>query len=329
LKVVVVNIALAATLLFDSACADRSVPLTSVGDEIEAAICSLWTRCGYASSEAECRTIQHYFVGQLIADAQAGRVDYDSNKMADCLDALRAGGCEYGALRRWPAACRAAIAGTVETDGACISAWQCKSLFCYSSSTAACAEGRCAGQAGEACSANDLACEAGIQCDQQTLLCERPLAQQNTACTSTSQCDEGLTCFLNLVNGLRTCMPVVATGASCTIGACAQHGDYCDSKTQICTPLVAPGAACDEFSTCQAPYTCDLTAHRCVPEPAVNEACNGSCQGGLFCNSNGYCETKRLDGAPCEGSDQCGYFSECDQSASPIGTCIASYAVCN
>ncbi len=325
LKVAVVNIALAATLLFESACADRSVPLTTVGDEIEAAICSLWTRCGYASSEAECRTIQHYFVGQIIADAQAGRVNYDSNRMADCLDALRAGGCEYGALpsSRWPDVCRAAIAGTVDTDGACITDWQCKSLFCYSSSTAACAEGRCAGQEGEACSANDSACEAGILCDRQTSLCEKPLAAAGTACSSDQQCGEGLTCFYNSGDGRAYCAPVVATGESCNEGTCAQYGDYCDDVARVCTPRVAGGAACFGNNSCKQPYMCDSAIGRCILKPAVGEACTGTCQGGLFCNQNRFCEAKRADGAPCMDSAYCQDFSGCaNLMCTPYSVCI-------
>ena len=296
-----------------------SIAIGDLGDEIIAAQCARYVRCGVYASEELCRAAASADLSALEQGVEAGRIRYDGEAARECLDALAEASCDTttASARKTPGACDEAIVGTVADGGACYNSNECVSGSCNEPDTCnmACCAGTCDPTVvevaiGQSCA--NAPCVEDAFCNDQDV-CAALLAA-NAACQSDTQCGYGLMCANDV------CVASANRGEACADGDCADLGDRCDGTN--CVALSAVGGTCSSgfagLFDCQRPYVCNQTTLKCEEPPTAGESCQFFCAGGLFCNDDNECEAPRANGAACTGNSEC-ESNYCDETgASPV-----------
>lgn len=292
-----------------------SISIDALPGALESALCGRYVRCGAYVSAAACKDDVNANIAQLQASIAAGRVAYDGNLVADCLDAEGAASCDTTVenARVTPAACDQAIKGTVADAGTCFTSQECVSGRCTTASCGmACCSGTCAATVADAAIGGSCAtasCVAGAFCNPSKV-CTALLAA-NAACQSNDECGYGLTCAGNV------CKAAANRGEACPDGSCDDLGDRCDGTSMTCIALSGVGGACSAgfagLFDCQRPLVCNATSLTCENPPTVGQTCQFSCAHGSFCNNTSHtCEAPRANAATCAGNVQCtsGYCND-------------------
>lgn len=257
-----------------------------------------------------------------------GTLVYHDDLFGSCLSQIRALGCSDLQSGRMPAACEAAIEGTVALGGACNIDEECAGAA-YCNFTGSC-PGACTMLAGEgmACDADDH-CASGTICQGST--CARTAAH-GAACGggTAPECEAGLLCIGEDTSTMRTgtCRTssevfTVAEGGTCNFDtgllcagglSCAVMGSG-TSAMLTCQRSVGSGAACSfgipdqcpNGEYCNADTSMMRFTGNCVRLPGEGLPCAdrlfSDCASGLSCRSGTCRRTQRIGGACMTGSD--------------------------
>ncbi len=257
-----------------------------------------------------------------------GTLVYHDDLFGSCLSQIRALGCSELQSGRMPAACEAAIEGTVALGGACNIDEECAGAT-YCNFTGSC-PGACTMLAGEgmACDGDDH-CASGTVCTDGT--CGRTAAH-GAACGggTAPDCEAGLLCIGESSSMMRTgtCRTssevfTVAEGGTCNFEtglmcagglSCAVMGSGM-SAMLTCQRGVGSGAACSfgipdpcpDGEYCNADTSMMRYTGMCVRLPGEGQPCADrlftDCASGLSCRSGTCRRTQRIGGACMTGSD--------------------------
>jgi hypothetical protein len=305
-------------------CGGGSIDINDLGPAVADSTCQYYVSCGLFSTVDDCKTFfgNNSIDPQLLADVEAGLIDYDGGAAKDCLDALASASCNQGdeSSRTTPSSCDDAFSGTVADGGACFVSDECVSSNCV---VPGCGMACCAGTCGPADpppAAIGQSCEAtfcvdGAYCDQ-TATCAA-LLPADSACQGDSQCAYGLLCL-----GAGTCQAPHDVGEDCITGGsapeCGLLGVVCDTTTNKCMRYLAENAACDpQVGGCQPFFFCDQTTMVCTSYPKVGQACpDGICAPGGFCDQTSQmCLGPQANGQTCSSDSQC-QSNYCDLTSS-------------
>lgn len=304
-----------------AACGDDDgdgLPLEDLEEELLGQLCERMVRCGVYADDAACRADFGALIGGLVSQVESGRVDYDAELAARCLEAAAGASCDRTAEenREQLQVCVDALKGTVADGAQCFNDQECISEECeVETCNMACCAGVCGrtivpAAIGQACP--DLACVNGAYCSTQGT-CAALLAA-GASCNDDEECAYGLFC-----NGT-TCVDAPDRGQPCPDGMCGGIGDRC-SDEGTCVALGARGAPCSggfAFSECQRPLVCNESTLQCSDPPAVGSACVFQCAEGAFCNDTNVCEATKGNGAACTGDGECTSRYCDDFAASPV-----------
>ena len=230
------------------------------------------------------RTCQQ-IVAALATDMQAPDTTYDPAVAQDCLTVLAAiRTCDEAAID--DETCGRVYAGTVPLGGACESSSQCEpqadgETTCDFMREVCIVTQR--GSDGDPCSAT---CES----QGNGWACSGTGATPGLAEYTDIECwlDDGLYCSSD------GCAALGALGDDCSSGGRCATGTFCDGTTQVCTEVASVGEAC----------------------VAAGWSVDSSCEPGAYCTTDGVCAAQKVDGQPCDFSDECrGYCGD--------GTCLA------
>ena len=338
------SIAVVALLLF-AACggssgfdstegAPGSVPLSDLPAELASAQCDIARRClapvfhiFFGQEDCETRVeeqVRQGGFGALEAAVEAGRVTYDAEAAADCLEIVATRDCAE-ANQRTIDACEAALGGTVAPGGDCEIDEECAgSRICE---VASACPGTCVDRygAGQACTDNDQ-CADGLVCSEATMRCIAP-AEDGAACGGgvEPQCDGGLLCEGEDEDAGMT-------------GTCSPLGEI-EERTagQACSPSV--GNLCEEGLSCALDALAPELGFSCRAMPASGGPCRigfpENCPRGEYCpltieelalgTFDSECAPLPGDGEPCAVRPEnvgpvCAAYTRCD---APTGTCLA------
>jgi hypothetical protein len=311
---------------------DSGGPATvhNIGSQIESAYCNMLVRCGLVDDAALCRSLNLDLNvdPSLVAAVDAGKVTFDATKAQACLAGIASWSCDRTVVfaNRWtPPECSEIFGGTVADGGACGLSRECVSNVCtVPACPMGCCQGTCAtgtpspppGRVGDACPNGQ--CYASY-CDPTSMKCVA-LLPAGATCTTTSQCDMGLTCAGTCVSD------GAALGGPCTPNsttACANIGDTCSTTTSTCVAVGLSGDPCQIATDCSTIYTCN--AGHCALKPRVGETCsvqtsNGACVDQSYCDPTTLkCTAPQSDGAPCTSGQMCA-SNNCDQLMSVCTT---------
>lgn len=294
---------LAIVLVSFSACGGdgATIPIDELQTHAKEALCAYEVRCGLVPDTAACDETL-YVKQQLLVDVKAGKVIYDGQAAAACLDLYRALGCNISGAGLSSVgqaqSCRDTIRGTVATGGACLTDEECQSQDCDKSActmTTECCAGACAAKipAGGDCSAAGPRCADDLFCRRgtgTTGICSAVIAD-GQPCTSTDSCVTGRRC--NLVTGTSagTCGILPAHGQACPGMLCDSLSDLCDPASKTCVGRIAVGGDCSAIPTGCVPYAnCDAATKTCVPRKRAGEDCAqaSDCLSGVAC-TGGVC----------------------------------------
>jgi hypothetical protein len=271
-----------------AACGGGGVKLTDLADEVHDAQCEWAVRCGVLPNTEACAALgtADDEIAQLQASVDAGRLSYDEDKAADCVDAFADASCELFGVSEAAQACEEVFTGLVADGGTCYDDEECVSDNCQQTDPAcdmACCAGTCMpgdpeAQIGEDCSEAD--CVDGAHCAfdsaSSTFKCEADIAE-GQACTG-GGCADGLFCDVtDPQTGAGTCKAPADEGQTCNpqsfFGACARIDNWCNPATSKCEKRKAPGEACDvEIDNCVEYAECQNGT--CVGDVAEGAACN-------------------------------------------------------
>ncbi len=304
-------------------CGD-SLTVEDLEEELPAALCSYATRCGTFNAqltEGECKTL---IAGQLRATGnggleaavEAGTVQFDEEKAADCLDQYEGLACGDDQPEDL---CRSVVTGTVAEGQPCNITEECAGddSFCVVGN--AC-PGRCAHRAalGESC--EDRPCLDDLYCDFNDGRCKTPVGE-GESCVE-ADCAEGLVCkgpegICRARDDSRK-----QAGESCDFSTRCADGLTCALKEGAmtfdleCTARAASGGACRRSITpfCPDDEFCELDEERengtCKPVARENESCvTAACARLLVCVRVGeteeICATPKNNGEACRGDEEC------------------------
>lgn len=282
-----------------------SVSLDELPDALASAQCERLVRCGLYTSAADCEAAINFNITEIQHSVEAGRVAYDGEAVAECLDTLGSASCDLTteSARVTPQSCKDAIKGAVAAGGTCYDSGDCQSARCdlpdcgNACCMGTCQDGPAEVTVGQSCA--DAPCDDRSFCQNGT--CQALLAS-GAACQGSDECGFGLMC------GNDACTAAAHRGDACVDGDCAEIGDRCDS-TDHCAALVAVGGACSGgiagLFDCQRPLVCNDTTLKCEAAPTAGQACQFFCGGNLFCNDQNTCEAPRADGAACGSNSEC------------------------
>jgi hypothetical protein len=275
------------------------IPISQVASQGLEAFCTRLVRCGFDPDVAACESAWFSNL-QAVYDVSTGKVIYDADAEARCIDGYASEGCtistdDVGAAQMHTQACRAVFTGTVANGGACFSSVECVSRSCgfAACSTATCCAGTCQAQiaVGGDCSGGAV-CVDGTVCredaNNNVEICVGLIAAgQPCTHTNTSVCASGTTCITDPATGASSCGRAPAEGQPCPDGTCDADFDTCDAITEICVRKVAVGGACASSSACVPYATCDPTSSTCVALALAGAACmqDSDCLGGLACDN--------------------------------------------
>ena len=232
------------------------------------------------------------FCADTQKEITAGLISYNSTQGAACVSAVNALTCAdlNSAGSSAPAACNAALTGTVGTGGTCYSSNDCAAGFC----TWELPTGTCPGTCqpfvalGNACTV-DAQCGAARACDGGVC---KTVQAVNGACP----CQAGLWCDTS-GGAPGVCKASLAVGASCSV-----TNDHCTVVARCagtpatCQSYVGAGAACTTaVDLCGLGYYCDGTSH-CASYPTSGQSCATPATPGVCLNS--YCDIIASPTAP-------------------------------
>ncbi len=297
---------LLAVALVIAGCGGGGIAAQDFGKGLRDAQCDLRVRCGMLASTADCDGFYPIASNtELLAEIGGGKVNYDSDKAEQCIDAIKNASCDGTTKesRETPSACLDFVTGTVATGAQCFTNEACQSAACaMPSCTEACCAGTCAatetpGKAGDPCATR--ACGSSLTCDN-TKKCVALFAA-GAPCTLYTDCDYGLGCL----GDPGICGAVPHLGEACPDGQCAELGAYCTTAKR-CVPLGLLGDACATSSDCSRYYTCDPQSLACEALPITGQTCNGLCSDGSYCNTTTLqCTALLADGGACRVDSAC------------------------
>ena len=294
---------------------DSGVSLENYPDRAIDNFCDNATECGFYPDLQTCLDTQDAFtVDQELADQEAGLLNPDEGKLAECAAART--GCERDFNTNTEdveraIACIEAVSGSLADGEVCTSNTQCTGGICRPDETCdpndTCCPGTCEtgelpfSQSGEDCLFGPR-CGVGLFCNvevsgQDVMLICRPQVADGVECLAGNACVDGHWC--NSVDGESpgTCEPRAASGESCDgtsatrINACLDVTTYCDGTTSACEPRPEAGESCGEGIPCLGYAYCD--AGTCRIRPVEGEACDAEngpdCLGRLSCLESGVC----------------------------------------
>jgi hypothetical protein len=284
-----------------------AVPLGELEARAAEAICEYATRCESFPNVAACKASLSSRTGQLIASVNAGRLAYDGNAAAACLDALRATGCNLtDPPEDAEVPCFSTFKGTLAAGAACYINEECASGSCSNMScpsASACCTGACEDlpvvssplPAGGDCSRPNVVCAPGTYCNYagSSSVCTVGPAQ-GEACDpaeiASGRCLNHAVCVASGSALGGTCTAPPAEGETCDPngGGCNSSLDYCDPAAAKCVRKLAPGMACPTGSECVDYASC--LSGTCVALKRLGEACDDTlsipaCLGALYCSS--------------------------------------------
>ena len=339
----------------------------------EVAFCEWQVACRQYGVMERCQTVNHMNLRlsmQLLSGVgsaeavpidymreaiKVGRIDFDEQKAATCLEFVRKRSCDISYLHPWTeeelagqAACEGVFAGRMGRNGPCLSAAECADTsICGTDPNCveACCVGACRVLAqplaiGEACGGN-APCAAESYCAQD------PNTFMPTVCTASPKvgqpCQGACTgeAFCDFSEDTPRCRAPKAEGSICNNdNECAQPGicRYNDiDYTGKCYRPRDEGEACDlnDFGRqcLRFDNTCDLKDLVCAPLPGKGESCpDYDCQGDYFCSSaqGQRCSpvadagepcgsTPTSDYVPCSGDNFCEFETESGVCREPSG----------
>jgi hypothetical protein len=278
------------------------VPVGDLKARLRDALCGLEVRCGRYPDKNTCAGAV-YAELQLFADLGSGKIQYDGQAAADCLNAYAQVGCNLSDQANTTGvptqACQAALTGTVADGGACLINEECVSRSCNLTTCggAMCCAGVCQTKlaVGEDCTARGSVCVDDAFCKRTTMpatgICTTKLAA-GQACGASDTCAPGLACNTDPATGSGTCGGAPAEGEACPAGVCDASGDLCDPTTKTCVARIAVGGDCVSIG-CVSWARCDATAMKCVARAPAGGACGTSvdCIDSLPC-TNGVCVSR-------------------------------------
>jgi hypothetical protein len=287
--------------VFASACSEEApagpgpIPLDSLREELAAATCEQYVRCGIMPDKATCDATQGDLQAtlQLLTDAVLGRVTYDPAAARTCVEAIRAYACDgrASALQGLATACEGMFVGTVKEGEACLLSDECAGKgYCDVSMCmgGTCCLGKCTAPpalvaVGGDCTTNP--CVETAYCDQAAMPFTCKARKDNgEACDSVDGCKDGQRCDVG--GNPQTCYLLQARGGQCNPalqqGACFRYDDYCEPMERKCKQLPGDGMPCVDGDRCLDYAVC--VAGTCKRRPIEGEACTADeCLGTLYC----------------------------------------------
>ena len=276
----------------------ESIPLADLDSKAKVAICDQFVRCGSFPSEAACEQAVFSKL-QFQADVASGKVRYDGEAAARCLDGYETAGCNISDRAKDDALvqiCDSAFQGTVPDGGACLIANDCVSHSCNTEACAGamCCAGTCQPKlaVGSDCRMNGAVCDTGSFCryDPATTKAACKLTvPEGQPCDVQDSCAPGTTCLVDraVVGSTGICGKAPAEGQPCPAGICDSPLDYCDATGKTCVRRLAVGVACTAATPCVGYATCSATTGTCVALAEAGSACDANirCLSGLSCTS--------------------------------------------
>jgi hypothetical protein len=281
---------------------------------------------GYTSA-AHCEA---WFALRWSHLAPSDRIVVDAAAVDGCLAAIDETVCELGSMpdtTEWPAACTAALHGTVASGGACESTAECDHGTC------AC-DGICHAWVTDGSDCSAAPCLPGSTCDAtRHCVAPAPVAHVGESCSSAA-CAGVLRCVLGTCTEARD-LRTVALGGACEnpfdAPADPDHPMWCAAGLEcdfdggsVCVGPSTVGAPCDtggaspfcpEGTSCHGP----AGSATCAPYQAEGETCfesgrGGACAPGLRCGSD-TCD--RIG----DVGDACAWGEDCATHACTAGVC--------
>lgn len=245
-------------------------------------------------------------LGYLAESVASERVLYRSEEEQNCVDDIRALGCDVRTTRL-PASCELLLIGTVELGASCTINEDCAGdAYCDKGSLASC-PGTCAGWQSEGmpCNGNDdEQCADGLVCFRDS--CE-PLGALSDSCgTDLPRCLPGLVCVDE------------GSGEHCvSIDALYFRalGEDCDVVTELCEPGLVCASVSGSIGECEERVAAGAECKRAQPN---------QCPAWQYCNAEtagevGTCVDRPSDGEPCLSRAQ----ACADEHVCVEGTCAA------
>jgi hypothetical protein len=245
------------------------------------------------------------FCGDTQKEITAGYITYNATQGTACASAVQTLTCAdlvSGSGVSTPAACDAALVGTVGTGGNCYSSGACATGYCtWDYSTTATCPGTCQPFVLLGGNCSSAPCANGLTCNASVCRTESPVGG---ACP----CQASLWCDTS-GGGAGICKASLAVGASCTKGS----SDHCNTLTRCagtpstCQSFVGLGATCvPADSLCGMGFDCDAVTSKCVSYPKLGESCaTTSVCIGAYCDfmaASPTCKAYLADGATCNPS---------------------------
>lgn len=270
------------------------VPLADYAAAAQDALCGWAVACRHVPDDATCRRLvdpKRYDTRRAAEAIAAGRLVYDPDAAATCLDTGRRGPCPSSFD---DPSCARVFVGEVAEGGACTARIECAAgADC---ADRACTASCCVGTCGAPIAPAAPLAPVGAAC------------QTHFDCVAIAYCDAG------------TCRELPRNaGDPCLFGC--WYGDLtCDVATLTCVEVAGLGEACGA-KPCDAAWAfCDGV---CAARPGEGEACDATraCIPTTWCDGTA-CRARGGAGATCANDAQCDYV--CDAAA---GTC-ADYSPC-
>jgi hypothetical protein len=328
---------------------ESGVSLEELPAAYSAAACQAFTSCagdllGIFRPGEDCLKTTRVTIEEGLASlgeaVDAGRVVYHPSLVQACLDEVADGGCD-SLSRREPASCRAALEGTVATDGDCTLDAECAGeRYCKLGGEC---PGKCAPYepAGSACASTDN-CQSGLKCDDNGH-CVAP-SQAGEACKQGEpDCSDGLLCLGDdaAAKTPGKCYTIAEALSGKLDDPCALDGSLCaagyaceitsvDPISGHCVATREAGASCHAAfpDECPTDQYCllganPLEAGTCTAKPGAGEPCGKALGAASICApyarcDDGVCRDIAHAGEDCHANDTC-YSAHCVDGACVTG----------
>lgn len=313
-----IPLVLALTAGCDGGGSGGPVPIADLEARLLDASCGIQTRCAGFPDVATCKASLVSNTAHLVAGVNAGRIQYDGNAAAACIDIIGSLGCNLtDTPDNPPVACANTFKGSVLAGGTCYGneecvSGECGNMSCPSSGT--CCSGTCEDgspasnpvPAGGDCSRAGVTCADGTRCMGSSDLgavCT-PGAALGEACATSGmggiECLNHGVCLPSSSALGGTCAAPPAEGEACDTmtGQCNSSLDYCDPVAAKCVRKLGPGQPCPYGTGCVDYAVC--ASGTCVQEKKLGEICDDGqtsaiCMGVLQCEG-GVCVQPELTG---------------------------------